>query len=395
MITTKACRLAAIASPTPTRTLAATLRSVLRRRLPGIFATLCAVLAVPAYGSEPNDAVTVTTTDFEFVSSGLRLSGVISQPAKQEAKALIVFVHGYGNTNVRGWNMYADLRSRFAELGIASVTWDKPGQGRSKGEFDINQPVASSAREVLDAVGHVRANNIPGAGRIGIWGISRAGWIAPLAMSQDRDIKFWISVSGVTAEDNYFYFLQSNLPHEGSTVAEAETLMQEWKRGFELLRTGRSYEDYRAATQNVRANAYIVRMAGEGFSRRAYEREQAKLQTKEGQRRTDMDTGMPLYVQDFDEMLAGLDVDVLALFGEKDLNVDWRKTRAFYEATIGRNPKASLTVRTFPDGNHNIDVSQTGSMREMQSMTQRRKSDGYYTSQIEWLKTQVLDANPP
>ncbi len=360
-------------------------------RLTRILASLCAGFVLPACGSDRADTAPPTTADFEFVSDGLTLSGIISQPAQGEAKALILFVHGYGNTDVRGWDMYADLRSRFAALGIASVTWDKPGQGRSEGKFDINQPVASSAQEVLDAVACVRANKVPGAGRIGIWGISRAGWIAPLALSRDPDIGFWISVAGVTAEDNYLYLLRSNLPYEGSTVEEAEALVQEWKRGFELFHTGASYEEYRAATKNLRANAYITRMTGEGITREAYEREQAELRNAEGPLPFEPETGMQIYVQDFDAMLARLDIDVLALFGEKDLNVDWRKTRALYEATVGKNPDATLTVKTFSDGNHNIDVSETGSMREMQSMTTWRKSDGYYAAQIDWLRTHVLD----
>ena len=355
-----------------------------------ILAAVCGVLIVPGCDNGRAQRAQVTTTDFVFVSNGLTLSGIISQPAQDEAKALIVFVHGYGGTDVRGANMYADLRQRFAELGIASATWDKPGQGRSEGKFDINQAVDSSAQEVLDAVAWLRANKVPGAERIGIWGISRAGWIAPIALSRDPAISFWISVGGVTAEDNYFYLLQSNLPYEGSTAAEAETIMQEWKRGLAIFRAGGSYAEYCAATPHLRANAYIARMTGETFTRERYEREQAEFRNLRAPLLVEPETGMAINVLNFDAMLAGLDIDVLALFGEKDRNVDWKKTRAFYEATIGRNPRASLTVRTFPDGNHGIDVAETGSLREMQGMGSRRKSDGYYEAQIEWLKTHVL-----
>jgi pimeloyl-ACP methyl ester carboxylesterase len=349
-----------------------------------------AVACISTCALRGNTAAETRSTDFTFVSQGLTLSGIVTQPLQGDAKALIVFVHGYGPTDVRGWTMYADLRTRFAALGIASVTWDKPGQGRSEGTFDINQPVTSSAQEVSDAIAYVRTHQIPGAGNIGIWGISRAGWIAPIVLSQDPSLRFWISVSGVTAEDNYFYLLKSNLPHEGSTVVEADTLMQEWRRGFELFRNGGAYEDYRDATKNLWANAYIRRMAGNGYTRQSYEREQTKLRSAQAPLPIELETGMTVYVHDFDAMLTRLDVDVLALFGEKDLNVDWRKTRTFYEATIGRNPKASLSVRSFPDGNHNIDVSETGSMREMQSMRSWRKNDGYYDTQIDWLRTHVL-----
>lgn len=69
-----------------------------------------------------------------------------------------------------------------------------------------------------------------------------------------------------------------------------------------------------------------------------------------------------VYVPGFSRMLRGLDVDVLALFGEKDTNVEWRKTRALYERTIGANPAASLEVVTFPGGNHNIRRARTGGL---------------------------------
>ena len=331
----------------------------------------------------------LSTTDFTFTSHGTTLSGIISQPVDRQAAAQIVLVHGYGRTDVRGWNMYADLRSRFAGLGIASATWDKPGQGRSEGTFDIDQPVESSAEEVLDAVALLRSRRTPGSQRIGIWGISRAGWIAPIALSRDPAITFWISVSGVTAEDNYFYLLKSNLPYEGATAGEADRLMDEWRHGYRLLRSGAGYDEFSSATRNLRANAYIARMTGDLFTRRTYELRQSRLRAP-GAPAEDAGTGMQIYVRDFDAMLSGLSVDVLAIFGERDLNVDWRKTRALYRETLGRNRKSSLEIRTFPGGNHNIDVCATGSLREMQAMAARAKCDGYYAAQVEWLRRRVV-----
>ena len=149
----------------------------------------------------------MVTKDFEFVSGNKKLSGFIDQPVKGKARALIVFVHGSGMTDIRRENRYSDLRVRFAELGIASATWDKPGCGRSEGTFDDNQPVKESAQEVLDAVGYLRAAKVPGWEKIGIWATSRGGWVAPIALSQDPEIRFWISMSGTPAEDNKYYFV--------------------------------------------------------------------------------------------------------------------------------------------------------------------------------------------
>ena len=63
----------------------------------------------------------MTTADFAFVSAGRTLSGVLDQPAVGEASALVIFVHGYGPTDVRGWRLFEDLRTRFAALGVEGV----------------------------------------------------------------------------------------------------------------------------------------------------------------------------------------------------------------------------------------------------------------------------------
>jgi hypothetical protein len=69
--------------------------------------------------------------------------------------------------------------------------------------------------------------------KIGLWGISRAGWIAPLAMAQHPGIGFWISVSGTDDKENFPYFIESNFRIEGRSevqirrVAEADQLVSE------------------------------------------------------------------------------------------------------------------------------------------------------------------------
>ena len=100
-----------------------------------------------------------------------------------------------------------------------------------------------------------------------------------------------------------------------------------------------------------------------------------------------------VFIEDFDTMLGSLDVDVLAIFAEKDLNIDWRKTLEFYEATIGQNDEASLAIEVFDDADHNLNISETGSILEMRSMTAPQKSDGYYDVQVVWLQRYVVGSS--
>jgi alpha-beta hydrolase superfamily lysophospholipase len=350
---------------------------------------LLALLAVvPARAAEGPAAM--TTADFEFVSGGHLLSGVLDHPVAGETRALVVFVHGYGPTDVRGWHLFEDLRTRFAELGMASLVWDKPGQGRSEGTFDLEQPVAESAEEVLDAVAELRRRGVPGAQRIGLWSISRGGWIAPLAMARDPGIGFWISVSGVDALETFPYMLEQNLRIEGRSEEQAAALAGELVRGFAITSEGGSLAEYLAATEHLRHDPFMLRFTDGSpeVDPAAFAEQQRRFRS--GETQVDPATGLMIYVPGFDALLNGLDVQVLALFGEKDMNVDWRRTRALYERTIGMNPDASLTVRTFPDANHNLQRAATGGLREMVEMTERLPAEGYYEAQLAWLRERVL-----
>lgn len=231
---------------------------------------------------------------------------MLDTPTNGPAHALVILVHGYGETDAIAQNWYYDLRARFADLGISSFVWDKPGCGASEGTFDADQPVMSSAAEVVAAAAFLRAIDAPGAQKIGLWGISRAGWIAPLALSQDKRLAFWISVSGVDDKESFGYLLASNWRIEGYGEDEIDLLF--------------------------------------------------------------------------------------ALFGEKDSIVDWRSTRKLYEATIGSNPNADLTIKTFPNGNHNLHQSDTGGFKEMISiLSAPRTVPGYYDAITLWLEDIVED----
>ena len=335
-------------------------------------------------------AAAMTTQRFEFVSDGKRLVGFVDGPAGGAARAMIAIVHGYGETDVAGRTSYYDLRSRFTQLGISTLIWDKPGCGESEGTFDANQRVESSAREVLDAIRHARESGLPGSQKVGLWGISRAGWIAPLAITHNPGIAFWISVSGADDKENFPYLLESNLRIEGRAEAEIERLLGEWRRGFEITSRGGTFEDYLAATQNLRRDPFMVYLSGgKEEDEAAFLTEQAQFRS--GAFQVDAATGLMIYVPHFERMLSRVNIPVLAIFGERDRNVNWRNTVALYSRTIGENSGARLTIRTFPDGNHNIQRAPTGGLREMLDMSERRASDGYYEAMEVWLRTEVLN----
>jgi alpha-beta hydrolase superfamily lysophospholipase len=325
----------------------------------------------------------VRRDNFEFQCNGKKLNGFVSFPEGGEPSGIVILVPGYGKTDVRAHNWYFDsLRVNFTRLGLACCEWDKPGCGESGGVFDINQPVQSSAKEVLAAIEELKSRNIPGSKRIGLWGISRAGWICPLVIEECPSIAFWISISGTDDKENFGYLLESNFRIEGRSETQTNILVSEWRNGNDLFRKGGSFEEYQKATEILRKDTFWLSVSGEQYTQEGWVRNQKQFFNEHNE--FDEETGLMIYVPNFRKTLKKIDCPVLAIFGEKDANVDWRKTMALYKETIGRNKNARLTMKTLPDCNHSMIKCKTGGIHE--SMNKWEFGDGY----LETIRTWVI-----
>ena len=324
----------------------------------------------------------------DFAFEGRRLSGVLDRPAGRPASGIVILVHGHGQTNAVAGKWYRDLRSRFAEMGLASYVWDKAGCGQSEGTYDHNQSVQSSAREVLAAIGELKRRDVAGSGHIGLWGISRAGWICPLVIEEMPSIAFWISVSGTDDKESFGYLLEANLRIEGRNEAEARALAAEWRRGGALFRKGGTWAEYLRATENLRRDPFYDAFFHEDGTEEGYRANQRRFMAENHP--LDEASGLAIYVPQFRETLSKIRCPVLALFGEKDSIVDWRRTLALYQETMGRSEGALLTVKTFPGCNHNLQQCQTGGFRETRTSPPQPACEGYLDTISAWIKAKGL-----
>jgi len=324
------------------------------------------------------------TDTFTFISEGKRLNGILDMPFGQEPISLVLIVQGYGKSDAVAGNWFYDLRSQFVQVGLACYIWDKPGCGKSEGEFNVNQTVQSSAKEVISAIEELKHRNVPGSNQIGLWGISRAGWICPLVIQVYPSIAFWISVSGTDDKENFAYLMESNLRIAGKSESEIKLLVGEWYRGNEIFRNGGSQEEYYKTTQHLQSDSFCI--ANFGYDNKPTPEDYVKNQNRfiSEHHIFDEKTGLMIYVPNFRETLNTIKCPVLALFGEKDTRVDWRKTIALYKETIGKDSSSTLTIQTFRDGDHNITKSITGAVNEKKDKWE--VCDGYYETMALWLK---------
>ena len=151
---------------------------------------------------------------------------------KDQATPVVVIAHGSAPTTYDDVVFYTSLAT---ELGMSVLAFDKRGTGKSTGTYqqftveESNKWFNLLASDILVCLKWVKKQPNIDVDKIGLMGGSQAGWIMPLAASQDSDVKFIISGEGVpvsAGEENYFSILTGDGSDDGLSIKEADEKLQ-------------------------------------------------------------------------------------------------------------------------------------------------------------------------
>jgi uncharacterized protein len=165
-------------------------------------ALVLAALAVGCDGGAGPSApvASPTPTGPSFASGSVRLSYALDLPPGAGPFPAIVFGHGSGRTTK---NEAFAVASRMTQAGFAVLRYDKRGVGESTGTYEA-VGIANSERmlglladDMAAGVAFLRTRSEIDPNRIGLMGISQAGWIMPLA-AERAPVRFMILVVGPT-----------------------------------------------------------------------------------------------------------------------------------------------------------------------------------------------------
>jgi pimeloyl-ACP methyl ester carboxylesterase len=136
----------------------------------------------------------LTTTDVSFSSAdGTILHGtVVAARGGHPPRPAMALVHG-GGPGPRAW--LRQEAEAFARAGTVTLIYDK----RTEGYSLTDRSYTRLADDALAAVRLLRAQPGVDPARIGLWGLSEGGWVAPLAAATSGEVAFVITVgaSGV------------------------------------------------------------------------------------------------------------------------------------------------------------------------------------------------------
>lgn len=122
------------------------------------------------------ERIALDVIDTEFESDGLTLAGRLVLPQGTEPVPIAVWVHGSEHDSALDW---AYAQRMLPAQGVGVFVYDKRGTGASEGEYSQN--FEALAGDAAEALRRAREMAGPRAGRVGLFGGSQGGWVAPLA----------------------------------------------------------------------------------------------------------------------------------------------------------------------------------------------------------------------
>jgi dienelactone hydrolase len=81
----------------------------------------------------------------------------------------------------------------FLARGMATLTFDGPGQGEGEYDFGIRGDYEAAVKAVVD---FLETRSDVDSGRVGLWGVSLGGYYAPRAAAYEKRVKACIALSG-------------------------------------------------------------------------------------------------------------------------------------------------------------------------------------------------------
>ena len=306
--------------------------------------------------------------DVAFSSGAIRLAGTLISPTTAGAHPAIILVHGSGAEDREYMLPFARFLIRH---GVAVLGYDKRGVGGSTGDWNTAS-FDDLAGDVVAAFEYLKGRKDIERSRIGLLGVSQAGWVMPLAAIRAKDIAFLISVSGagVSAAETTIDEAEREMAAGGMPAPAIQRIVGLMKLQYEFARTGSGWEQYAAARAQIVARMGSAPSSFPGTPNDAYWQFIRRL-----------------YFYDPGPTLRRLQTPVLALFGELDDNILAEKNKNAWEMALKAGNNRDYTLRIIPKADHLQLEAKTGSNAEMASL--RRFAPLYFATVQEWLAKRI------
>ena len=311
---------------------------------------------------EPKDFL-YKVEDITFTNSkaGIKLAGTLTTPEGDGPFPVVVLISGSGPQNrdeeLMGHKPFLVLSDYFTRNGIAVLRYDDRGVGDSEGDFSTATSF-DFANDADAAVAYLKSNFDFSA--IGLAGHSEGGVIAPIVANQSKDVDFIILMAGSSLTGKEILDLQGALIL-GQTEISREGLEVYKKTQSTMLQIAVEIENDEEALKILS----VVSKAYGDLSEQDQQIIGYNPETFEAALKALLSPWMRTFLTyDPRLILEQVTIPVLAINGEKDLQVPPKENLSEIKAALERGENTDHEIHELKNLNHLFQTCETGAIGE-------------------------------
>ncbi len=298
---------------------------------------------------------------FKNTDVGITLAGTLTLPANGGPFPAVVLITGSGpqdrDETIFAHKPFLILSDYLTRQGIAVLRYDDRGVGKSTGSFGTATS-ADFAGDAQAALAYLKTRKDIRTDRLGLIGHSEGGIIAPMIAARSRDVAFIVMMAGTGVPGDEIILEQATLIGKAMGVSEKQLLQAREinKKIYDLIKSGKDSATVTPQLRSLLAAATDTTKRNDATASNAAINAQIRQITSPWFR----------YFLAYDPRTAlkMVHCPVLALNGEKDLQVPPRQNLPIIESTLRMGGNNDVTVREIPGLNHLFQAATTGAPSE-------------------------------
>jgi hypothetical protein len=303
-----------------------------------------------------------------YYNGDVKIAATLFVPDAAGRHPALVMLHGSGNSERFRYRFLADF---YARLGIACLFGDKRGCGDSGGDWqEVGfEPLAWDG---IKGVELLKQRDDIDPERIGMTGISQAGWIMSLAASLSDDVKFLVVNSGANVtveEEGHFDYIVAlrdkgygeDVLQKARAILVQDNVVTRTSEGSEKLHAMLAQSKDEPWREDFDFFAMPAKMRADGFYKK---------------------------IIDFDPVpyMEQNDIPILWNYGSEDKSVNPEDSIEILERIDNENDK-DYTIHLYSGADHGIYVAPDP---ETDALPMRVYAPGYLDDVATWLRERVL-----
>lgn len=320
----------------------------------------------PKRPQEPKPPFPYNSEDVKFFNEkdSITLAGTFTYPKEDGKFPAVVLITGSGAQNrdeeIFNHKPFLVISDFLTKNGYAVLRFDDRGVGESESNHSI-ATTFDFAEDVRAAIKYLKARNEVDKNKIGLIGHSEGAMIASIVASESDDVAFIILMAGPGLPGDSILYLQTELIYraEGQSEEQIHEILDELREVYSILKSDIDESEMKEILKSK------------------YQQRFDKMSDEEKQRFGDLNTYMEMEIRiatspwfraflKFDPrpILEKVKCPVLAVIGEKDLQVPPKENLPAIEDALKRGGNKNFKVTELPNLNHLFQTSQFGTISE-------------------------------